>query len=103
MRLIITLQVISALVWSVPVLWFARSFVRLFFHRAYSRDCERVTWFFMGLLQVGFALRWLVFHESIPAMRISEVMVWSGLYALSVALALWVMLVAGAHGRGERR
>ena len=81
---------------------FGRSVFRVFAGRYYSRDGERSCFFFMGALQVGFAIRWMLFPQSINEMRGTELHLWAALYVLSTLLAVWVLLIAKLNGRGQR-
>jgi hypothetical protein len=40
------------------------------------------------LLQVGFSIRWLLFPDAVSGMRTSEIVVWAGLYCLSLLCAV---------------
>jgi hypothetical protein len=56
---------------------------------------------FIGALQAGFSIRWLLFPDVLPFMRASELFVWAGLYCLSILCAVG-SVIAWRFTRGLR-
>ncbi|HEY8593321.1 MAG TPA: hypothetical protein VIL42_10730 [Sphingomicrobium sp.] len=56
---------------------------------------------FVGFLQAGFVIRWLIFPDAIAVMSSAELVVWAGLYTLSTLGALGAA-VAWRIARGLR-
>ena len=101
------LQLLSGLAWLVPMTLFTRAVLRIW--RAPMRRPSRPDPIdvlvsplaFIAALQVGFVIRWLVFPHALTAMEHAELVVWSGLYTLSIAAAV-LSIVAWRIARGVR-
>jgi hypothetical protein len=91
---ILSLQIASGAVWMVVAILFAPAIWRIWKApmRGPSRpdplDVLMSPLAFVGLLQVGFSIRWLLFPDAVSGMRTSEIVVWAGLYCLSLLCAV---------------
>lgn len=101
MLLVQYLQIFSGICWLIVVVSMSGSGWRLLFGQTNPYDEVRGAFLFMGVLQSGFVVRWLLFPAAIEAMEPAELNLWTALYALCGLLALWVLLVARAYGRGR--
>lgn len=87
---------LSGLAW-IPPLWFlAPSVWRTRFGKPNAVDtlAGPLTFplTFIAADQVGYCLRWMIFHGTIPAMTPAELEMWSGLYTLSIVSAITTVL-----------
>jgi hypothetical protein len=62
-------------------------------------DAIRGPVFFVGVVQIGFSVRWLIWPHAIPVMTQAELSTWSGLYVLSIMCAVGMIF---AHRFAER-
>lgn len=88
------LQLLSGLAWLVPMILYTPAICRIW--RAPMRGPSRPDPLdvlvsplaFIAALQVGFTIRWMLFPHSISGMQRTELVIWSGLYTLSIAAAV---------------
>ena len=80
--------------WAIVALSVLPSAYRAIRQRACENDPFRAAFAFVGLLLMGFNLRWLIAPE--------DVAVWLALHGISLLLALYVFRVCRAHGPGRR-
>lgn len=88
------LQAFSGLMWLLPVLIFSRAIGRVWMGRHHTADLLVVPYPIIGIVQVGFSLRWWLYPKAIVFMSHEETTFWAGLYILSGLCAL-LTLVAG--------
>lgn len=87
------LQAVVGLAWLAVALLFAPSVWRIWkapMHgpsRPDPLDVLMSPLAFIGALQVGFSIRWLIFPDALGFMRTGELVVWAGLYFLSFLCA----------------
>lgn len=91
------LQGFSGLCWTAVMLLAARSVWRTFFGVPTSADKMRSAFCYMGILQAGFVLRWVLWPQTVGLMRDDELQLWTALYALCGLLALWVLSLIGEY------
>lgn len=104
MTLIQGLQLLSGFAWLTAVVFYAGSVARLYRGKAHWSDVFRGLFVFVGLTQVGFVVRWLVFPHAVGTMGGTEKAVWSILYIMSAieAAALVVASFFFERLRGPR-
>lgn len=101
------LQVLSGLAWLVPMALFAPAVWRIWrapIHgpsRPDPIDVMVSPLAFIAALQVGFAIRWVLFPHAMIVMEDAELLIWSGLYMLSIIGAA-LSIVAWRIARGVR-
>lgn len=79
---------LSGIVWLLPLTLFAPSVWRIWGGKSTSVDILLSPLAFISANQIGYCLRWAIFHGTIPAMSHAELAMWSGLYTLSIVSAL---------------
>ena len=79
---------ISGFVWLIPLTLFVPSVWRIWAGKPGVMDILLSPLAFISINQVGYCLRWAIFHGTIPAMSNDELTMWSGLYTLSTLSAL---------------
>jgi hypothetical protein len=84
------LQIVSGLAWLLPTLIMAPGIVRVWRGRGDSIDAMRGPVFFIGIVQIGFTIRWLIWPHAIPVMGATELSTWAGLYVLSIMCAVGI-------------
>lgn len=106
-QLVQCLQVLSGLAWLVPMVLFAPAVWRIWRSpisgpsRPDPVDVLVSPLLFIAALQAGFVVRWIVFPGAIVVMANAELIVWAGLYTLSVVGAV-LSIVAWRIARGIR-
>ena len=80
----------AGLAWAWITLRIFPSVVRLWTGRGDAIDWLASPLCFIGLDQIGFSVRWLIFPGAIRVMQVDELLYWVGLYVLS---GLGVMLL----------
>lgn len=97
--LVQVMQILSGLAWLVPTLMIFPGVVRTWLGKGDPIDAMRGPIFFVGVVQIGFSVRWLLWPHALPAMGKTELSTWAGLYVLSVLCAAGL---AVAHCIAER-
>jgi hypothetical protein len=95
------LIVLSGLLWFLTAIALIKSPWCILAGCARRYDMMRSAFCFMGVLMSRYTLRWLAFPHSIQGMPSLELQVWTVLYILSCGLAVFTLIVARAHGRGD--
>ncbi|HET7255620.1 MAG TPA: hypothetical protein VFJ46_17825 [Xanthobacteraceae bacterium] len=89
-----SLQIASGFAWLLPMALFAPAVWRIWrapMHgpsRADPIDVLVSPIAFMAALNVGFIIRWVLFPAAIETMGRNELIIWAGLYTLSIAAAV---------------
>ncbi len=94
-ELVRLLQVVSGVLWLVPMVLASRSLWRIIGGTADIRDVLRVPTVLVALTFIIGAGRWLAFPETIAVMREAELVFWIGAYALNIISAIgvsWALL-----------
>lgn len=97
--LVQVLQIAAGIAWLLPTLMIFPGVVRTWFGRGDQIDAMRGPIFFVGVVQIGFSARWLLWPHAIPVMQPAELSTWAGLYVLSFFCAI---ALAVAHRIAER-
>lgn len=79
---------LSGVVWLVPITFMAPAVWRVVRGRGDRCDMMALPLSFISLNQIGYCLRWALFHAQIPDMGLYELGMWSSLYSLSIISAL---------------
>ena len=79
---------LSGVVWCLPLVLFAPSVWRIWRGRPSLIDIMLSPMAFISANQIGYCLRWTVFHDQVPDMGPGELAVWAVLYVLSIGSAL---------------
>lgn len=85
-------QVVAGLAWSFLAVLFAGAVLRVWFGGADIVDVLVSPLAFVALDQVGFSVRWLIFPGAMRVMGTDELILWAGLYTLSVLAVVWLTL-----------
>lgn len=93
------LQIAAGIAWLLPTLMIFPGVVRTWLGTGDQIDAMRGPIFFVGIVQIGFSVRWLLWPHALPAMGKTELSTWAGLYVLSVMCAAGL---AVAHRIAER-
>lgn len=87
------LRIITAAVWTVMLVYMAPGAWAAVRGRTVRRgDPMRLACFLTGVMIVGFSLRHLLFPESMVT--------WAALYIFSISIAVYIIALARAYGRG---
>ena len=78
----------SGIAWLVPMLVLSPCIVRIWRNKSDYIDITLGLVWFMAANQFGYCLRWSMFHDAVSSMGSGELIMWSGLYTLSILLAL---------------
>lgn len=89
---IVFFQVVAGACWVAPMLLFLPCVVRIWRGRGDALDWIGSPVAFVGMLQVGFLVRWLLYPNAVKHMRDGELAFWAGLYALSALCAVSFVL-----------
>ena len=82
------LQMATLVAWTAPLVLSAPAVSRTFFRRGSKADLDAGDVFFMALLQMDFAVRWMLWPGSLKTMDAAQLTFWASAYALSTVLAL---------------
>jgi hypothetical protein len=93
------LQLLSGLAWAIPSAMLVPGMYRTLRGTGDPIDAMRGPIFFVGLVQIGFSTRWLVWPHAVPHMEPAELSTWAGLYVLSIMCAIGLAI---AHRVAER-
>lgn len=89
----IALRIITSIVWTVMLVYMAPGAWAAVRGRNVRRgDPMRLACFLTGLMVVGFNLRRLLFPENMVT--------WAGLYVFSMSIAVYIIALGRAYGRG---
>lgn len=86
------LQLLAGWAWVAPLLLFSPCVFRIWQGRGDALDWLGSPVAFVSAVQVGFALRWLLFPGAISVMGPAELAFWAGLYVLSALCAALFVL-----------
>lgn len=94
MHLVQALQILAGVAWLGPLIAVGPGVWRVMRHPRHAAltDAAYVPTFFIGMVQIGFSLRWLIWHNVIPSMNSGELAAWSTLYLLSSLSAVAVVI-----------
>lgn len=90
--LVQVLQIASGLAWLLPTLAILPGMIRTWRGTADAIDVMRGPIFFVGIVQIGFSVRWAIWPHAIPVMGATELSTWSGLYVLSIMGAVGLVI-----------
>lgn len=87
------LRIITSVVWTTMIVYMAPgAWAALRGRNVHRGDPMRLACLLTGLMVVGFSVRHLLFPENM--------LTWVGLYIFSISVALYIIALARAYGRG---
>jgi hypothetical protein len=93
------LQIITAVMWLVPVWLTLPAILRTLRGKGSAQDATWGPLFVNGLVQIGFTARWIIWGHALTFMTESEISAWSALYASSCMVAIYASIVFRAVAR----